>query len=68
MDTAYMTEAYLEQYKFAIDKAREYGMECWLYDEGGDNGGTVIAEGTPEEVSTIEASHTGRYLKRILDK
>ena len=35
MDTAYMTKEYLEQYKFAIDTAREYGMECWLYDEGG---------------------------------
>ena len=35
MDPNYMTDAYLDQYKFAIDKAREYGMECWLYDEGG---------------------------------
>ncbi len=31
--------------------------------EGGNGGGTVIAEGTPEEVAEIEASHTGRYLK-----
>ena len=35
MDPNYMTEAYLEQYKYAMDKAREYGMECWIYDEGG---------------------------------
>ena len=34
--------------------------------EGGDNGGTVIATGTPDEVALIEASHTGKYLKRIL--
>ena len=35
MDPNYMTEAYLDEYKFAIDTAREFGMECWLYDEGG---------------------------------
>lgn len=34
--------------------------------EGGINGGTIIAEGTPEEVAKIEASHTGRFLKNIL--
>ena len=36
--------------------------------EGGINGGTIIAEGTPEEVAKIEASHTGRFLKNILKK
>ena len=35
--------------------------------EGGDAGGRVIAEGTPEEVAAISASHTGRYLKKIFD-
>lgn len=34
--------------------------------EGGDNGGTVIAKGTPEEVAGIEKSYTGQYLKRML--
>ncbi len=34
--------------------------------EGGDAGGAVIAEGTPEEVAQIEASHTGRYLRDLL--
>ena len=34
--------------------------------EGGINGGTIIAEGTPEEVAKIECSHTGRFLKNIL--
>ena len=34
--------------------------------EGGDKGGTIIAEGTPEEVAKVEASYTGQYLKRIL--
>ena len=34
--------------------------------EGGDGGGTIIAEGTPEEVSKIEESFTGNFLKKIL--
>jgi excinuclease ABC subunit A len=43
----------------------------WLIDmgpEGGDGGGQVIAEGTPEEVSRNKRSHTGRFLKPILDR
>jgi len=42
----------------------------WIIDigpEGGDGGGTVVAEGTPEEVADCAASHTGRYLKPMLD-
>ncbi len=34
--------------------------------EGGDKGGYVIAQGTPEEVAKVEESHTGIFLKRIL--
>ena len=34
--------------------------------EGGDGGGTLVAYGTPEEVSRVEASHTGRYLAKVL--
>ena len=34
--------------------------------EGGDGGGTVVAEGTPEEVAQDPASHTGIYLKKYL--
>ena len=33
--------------------------------EGGDKGGFVVCEGTPEKVAECEASHTGRYLKKI---
>jgi excinuclease ABC subunit A len=35
--------------------------------EGGDGGGTVIACGTPEQVAKVEHSHTGKYLKRLLN-
>ena len=34
--------------------------------EGGDGGGMVIAKGTPEEVAEVEASYTGRYIKKYL--
>jgi excinuclease ABC subunit A len=36
--------------------------------EGGDGGGEVIAEGTPEEVARIPHSYTGQFLKKILER
>ncbi|MEE2971537.1 MAG: excinuclease ABC subunit UvrA, partial [Planctomycetota bacterium] len=42
----------------------------WILDlgpEGGDGGGLVVAEGTPEQVAQNEASHTGRWLRTVLD-
>ncbi len=42
----------------------------WIVDlgpEGGSGGGEIIATGTPEEVAGIKTSHTGRFLKPILD-
>ncbi|VVB88219.1 UvrABC system protein A [uncultured archaeon] len=35
--------------------------------EGGDNGGRIVAEGTPEKVARIEGSYTGYYLNKVLD-
>ena len=36
--------------------------------EGGDGGGTIVATGTPEEVSRVPESYTGRYIKKMLDR
>ena len=36
--------------------------------EGGDGGGTIVAQGTPEEIAVCEASYTGQYLKSYLKK
>jgi excinuclease ABC subunit A len=36
--------------------------------EGGDRGGTIVAEGTPEEVAKNKNSYTGVYLNKILAK
>ena len=41
----------------------------WIIDmgpEGGSGGGTVVAQGTPEDVATVEGSFTGEYLQRVL--
>jgi len=41
----------------------------WIIDlgpEGGSGGGTVVAEGTPEEIAKVEESHTGRFLAGVL--
>ena len=34
--------------------------------DGGTRGGTIVAEGTPEEVAQVEGSYTGQFLKKIL--
>ena len=41
----------------------------WIIDlgpEGGSDGGRIVAEGTPEEVSKVKESFTGKFLKPIL--
>ena len=43
----------------------------WLIDlgpEGGDKGGEIVISGTPEEVASHPTSHTGRYLKQVLEQ
>jgi excinuclease ABC subunit A len=36
--------------------------------EGGDGGGRIIAEGTPEDVAKVKASYTGKFLGPLLKK
>ncbi len=41
----------------------------WIIDlgpEGGDRGGNIIAQGTPEKIICVKESYTGKYLKRYL--
>ena len=43
----------------------------WIIDlgpEGGDGGGEIVAVGTPTEVAANKRSHTGHYLKPILER
>jgi excinuclease ABC subunit A len=44
-------------------------MADWIIDlgpEGGDGGGQIVVQGTPEQVVTCPQSHTGRYLRSVL--
>ena len=43
----------------------------WIIDlgpEGGNAGGEIVAEGTPEQVIQIESSYTGQFLRRVLSE
>ena len=43
----------------------------WIVDlgpEGGTGGGNIVAEGTPEDVSKVEGSHTGKFLGELLNR
>lgn len=52
------------EHNLDVIKAADYIID--LGPEGGDQGGQIVAVGTPEEVAEVERSHTGRYLQPIL--
>ena len=52
------------EHNLDVIKSVDYIID--LGPEGGDNGGTIIAKGTPEEVCKVEKSYTGKYLKNYL--
>ncbi|MCJ8342588.1 MAG: excinuclease ABC subunit UvrA [Cetobacterium sp.] len=54
------------EHNLDVIKSADYIID--IGPEGGDGGGTVIGQGTPEEIANIKKSYTGKYLKRILEK
>ena len=52
------------EHNLDVIKTADYIID--LGPEGGDGGGTVVAAGTPEEVTQVEESYTGEYLKSCL--
>ncbi len=52
------------EHNLDVIKSADYVID--LGPEGGDGGGTVVAEGTPEEIVKCEKSYTGQYLKKLL--
>jgi excinuclease ABC subunit A len=52
------------EHNLDVIKVADYIVD--LGPEGGTGGGTVIASGTPEEVSKVNGSYTGEYLKKVL--
>lgn len=54
------------EHNLDVIKTADYIID--LGPEGGDKGGTIVATGTPEEICQVEESHTGHYLKPILQR
>ena len=54
------------EHNLDVIKVADYIID--LGPEGGNMGGEVVATGTPEEVSKVENSYTGQFLKEILEK
>lgn len=52
------------EHNLEVLKCSDYIID--LGPEGGENGGRMVASGTPEEVSRFEGSYTGKFLKRVL--
>lgn len=52
------------EHNLDVIKSADYIID--LGPEGGDGGGTIVAQGTPEQVSQNEKSYTGQFLKRML--
>lgn len=54
------------EHNLDIIKTADYLID--LGPEGGSGGGTIVAQGSPEDVVKVEGSYTGRYLKPILER
>ncbi|MCM3787373.1 excinuclease ABC subunit UvrA [Domibacillus indicus] len=54
------------EHNLDVIKAADYLVD--LGPEGGDKGGTIVASGTPEDIAATKESHTGYYLKKILER
>ena len=54
------------EHNLDVIKTADYIID--LGPDGGDGGGTIVAKGTPEEVSKVKGSYTAEYLRRVLAK
>ena len=53
------------EHNLDVIKVADYVID--LGPDGGDKGGTIVATGTPEEISEVKRSYTGQYLKKVLE-
>ena len=53
------------EHNLDVIKSADYIVD--LGPEGGDKGGTIVAQGTPEEIVKVKASYTGKFLKPMLE-
>ena len=54
------------EHNLDVIKVADYIID--LGPEGGDDGGQIVATGTPEEVAQVPTSYTGQFLKKILEE
>lgn len=54
------------EHNLDVIKSADYIVD--LGPEGGDKGGTIVAQGTPEEIIKVKASYTGKFLKPMLEQ
>ena len=54
------------EHNLDVIKCADYVIDIGA--EGGDEGGNIIACGTPEQIAQVEESYTGKYLKKVLEK
>ena len=54
------------EHNLDIVKTADYIID--MGPEGGEGGGKIVATGTPEEVTQVQGSYTGMYLKKILER
>ena len=54
------------EHNLDVIKVADYLID--LGPEGGDRGGRIVATGTPEEISQNPESHTGRFLRKVLER
>ena len=54
------------EHNLDVIKSADYIVD--LGPEGGDEGGTIVAQGTPEEIVKVKASYTGKFLKPMLEQ
>ena len=54
------------EHNLEVIKTADYIID--IGPEGGEGGGTIVAQGTPEEIAKVEKSYTGQYLKKYLEE
>nr|PID67387.1 MAG: excinuclease ABC subunit A [Fusobacteriales bacterium] len=58
--------AVIIEHNLDVIKTADYIIDIGL--DGGENGGTIVAKGKPEQIAKSKKSYTGKYIKRILEK
>ncbi|OHA84061.1 MAG: ABC-ATPase UvrA [Candidatus Yonathbacteria bacterium RIFCSPLOWO2_01_FULL_47_33b] len=57
---------FLIEHNMDVIKSADYVLD--IGPEGGEGGGQIVARGTPEQIASNPASHTGKYLKKVLKR